>query len=46
MYIFHSVMKIFDWMKEYFGTIQLDPNKELDKIPPHSAFFIIDHENR
>ncbi len=36
----------FEWMRAYFGTIHFDPAKELRGIPPHSAFFIIDHNNR
>lgn len=34
------------WVKEYFGTIQFDPNKELACIPAHSSFFILSPDNR
>lgn len=34
-----------NWMREYFGSFSFDPSKELQNIPPHSAFFIIDHNN-
>ena len=36
----------FKWIKEYIGSIQLNPSEELAKIPPHSSLFIFDHENR
>jgi len=41
-----AASKAWEWMKDYFGSFQLDPRQELAKIPPHSSFFIFDHENR
>lgn len=35
-----------DWLKEYLGTLQLDPKEELQEIPNHSAFFILSPDNR
>ena len=41
-----TVAVAFKWMKDYFGAIHFDPSKDLKDIPPHSSFFIIDHNNR
>ncbi len=43
---FTAVLVAFKYMKNYFGAIHFDPSKELKEIPPHSAFFILDHNNR
>ena len=37
---------IKQWAKSYFGSIELDPRKELESIPKHSTFFIIAPDNR
>ncbi len=38
--------KVWSWVKDYFGTFQLDPNEELKEIPNHSSFFILSPDNR
>ena len=40
-----TAKKIWAWVKDYFGTIQLDPKEELKEIPNHSAFFILSPDN-
>ena len=42
----YIVLRMWHWFRDYIGTIQFDPTKELAEIPGHSAFFILSPDNR
>lgn len=44
--VVEKVWQAFKWVKDYVGTIQLNPKKELLEIPYHSSFFILSPDNR
>ena len=42
----YEVTQIWEWMKEYSGTLVFNPAHELKEIPNHSSFFILAPDNR
>ena len=42
----NTVRQVWEWIKEYSGTIVFNPANELKEIPNHSSFFALAPDNR
>jgi hypothetical protein len=41
-----TVLQVWEWIKDYSGTIVFNPANELKEIPSHSSFFALAPDNR